>query len=335
MRLRASRAVLASLLVVIAALAAGCGDPGSSGTEAPDKNVAGEGCAPMAGEQLVMLEDDKKLQTVDNIVPAVNQKAASNPALIATLDKVSDALDTEKLVALNKAVDIDHKTAAVAAKEFATQAKLTEGLSGGSGKIVIGTADFSENKTLGSLYEVALDAAGFDASVRQIGNRELYEPSLEKGEQIQVVPEYVGTLTEFLNKKLNGKDAQGVASGDLDKTMTALTDLGKKAGLVFGKPSQAADQNGFAVTKALADAKGLKTLSDFAEKCSGKATVLAAGAECPERPFCKPGLENTYDIQFGSFSLLDSGGPQTKTALKTGTATIGLVFTSDAVFAQS
>lgn len=289
----------------------------------------------MAGEQLVMLADDKKLQTVDNIVPAVNQKAAGNPALITALDKVSAALDTDKLVALNKAVDLDRKTAAVAAKEFAAREKLTDGLSGGSGKIVIGTADFNESKTLGSLYEVALDAAGFDASVRQIGNRELYEPSLEKGEQVQVVPEYVGTLTEFLNKKVNGKDAQGVASSDLDKTMTALTDLGKKVGLVFGKPSEAADQNAFAVTKELADAKGLKTLSDFAAKCSGKATILAAGPECPERPFCKPGLEKTYSIQFGSFSLLDSGGPQTKTALRSGKATIGLIFTSDAVFAAS
>ena len=38
---------------------------------------------------------------------------------------------------------------------------------------------------------IALDAAGYDASVQQIGNRELYEPSLEKGEI------NVGLLVDF------------------------------------------------------------------------------------------------------------------------------------------
>ena len=65
----------------------------------------------------------------------------------------------------------------------------------------------------------------------------------------------------------------------------------------FGKPSAAADQNAFAVTKAFADKYGVKTLSDFAAKCSGAATVLGGPAECPQRPFCQPGLEKTYGIQ--------------------------------------
>ena len=54
--------------------------------------------------------------------------------------------------------------------------------------------------------------------MQQIGNRELYEPALEKGE-IQVVPEYAATMAEFLNTKANGKNAQPVSSPDLDKTV--------------------------------------------------------------------------------------------------------------------
>jgi osmoprotectant transport system substrate-binding protein len=308
-------------------LAAGCGKAGSSGTKAPTQ-VEGQGCAPLAGQQLVVLDDDKKLQTVDNLVPAINAKVA-DPALVAALDKVSDALDVDKLIALNKAVDVDRKTAKVAAEEFAAGAKVTDGITkGAGGKIIIGAANFSENQTLGYLYQIALTAAGYTATVQQIGNRELYEPSLEKGE-IQVVPEYAGTLTEFLNKKVNGATASPLASGDLDKTMTALKGLGDKVGLKFGKPSKAADQNAFAVTKALADKYSLKTLSDFAAKCSGQATVLGGPAECPQRPFCQPGLEQTYNMKFGKFASLDAGGPQTKAALTGGTATIGLVFSSD------
>jgi osmoprotectant transport system substrate-binding protein len=281
-----------------------------------------------------MLTDDKKWQVADNLIPAINARAA-DPALVAALDKVSATVGAKELVALNKATDVDRKTSKVAAEEFASSKKLTDGIAKGSGgKITIGAANFSENQTLGELYRIALEAAGYQASVQQIGNRELYEPSLEKGD-IQVVPEYVGTLTEFLNKKAGGTSATPLASGDLDKTVTALTDIGSKVGLKFGKPAQAADQNAFAVTKAFADKHKINTLSDFAGTCSGKATVLGGPAECPQRPLCKLGLEQTYRIEFGSFASLDAGGPQTKSALTSGTVSIGLVLSSDAAFATS
>jgi osmoprotectant transport system substrate-binding protein len=326
------RATLGVVLSVAALGLAACGEEGSSGTAAPP-SVSGAGCAPVKGDKLVVLEDDKKLQNADNIIPAINTKVA-DPALIAALDKVSTALTSPKLIALNKAVDVDRKTPEVAAKDFATAEKLTDGLAKGpGGNVVIGAANFSENKTLGALYKIALDAAGYTSTVQSIGNRELYEPSLEKGE-IQVVPEYAGTFTEFLNKKVNGASAQPVASGDVDKTVTALTDLAGKVGLKVGKASKAADQNAFAVTKALADKYSLKTLSDFASKCSGAATVLGGPPECPQRPFCQPGLETTYNLKVGKFSSLDAGGPQTKNALTTGSISIGLVFSSDGALAS-
>ena len=321
--------MLAAASIALAA----CGGEGSSGTKEADK-ASGAGCAPIAGNQLVVLDDDKKLQTADNIIAVANAKVAGDPALLAALDKVASALDTSKLIALNKAVDVDRKTPEVAAKDFATAEKLTDGLAKGpGGNVVIGAANFSENKTLGALYKIALDAAGYTSTVQSIGNRELYEPSLEKGE-IQVVPEYAGTFTEFLNKKVNGASAQPVASGDVDKTVTALTDLAGKVGLKVGKASKAADQNAFAVTKALADKYSLKTLSDFASKCSGAATVLGGPPECPQRPFCQPGLETTYNLKVGKFSSLDAGGPQTKNALTTGSISIGLVFSSDGALAS-
>ncbi len=51
--------------------------------------------------------------------------------------------------------------------------------------------------------------------------------------------------------------------------------------------------------------------------------------ECPERPFCQAGLEDTYGLVFDSFTALDAGGPLTKTALTTGEVSVGLVFSSD------
>ncbi|MGH3736121.1 MAG: glycine betaine ABC transporter substrate-binding protein [Micromonosporaceae bacterium] len=326
-RRRITRTLAVFAAVTLAGALTACGEEGSSGTDKPDAKATGEGCAPVKGDELVVLDDDKKLQTVDNVVPAINATKAT-PELIAALDQVSAALDTPKLIGLNQAVDVDRKSPEAAAEAFAKEAGIGQGLTKGSGAVTIGVADFSENKTLGALYAYALKAAGFAPTVRTIGNRELYEPALEKGE-VHIVPEYAGTLTEFLNQKVNGKDAEALASSDLDKTMTELTGLGDKVGLKFGKPSDAADQNAFAVTKAFADQHGFKTLSDFAKHCSGKATVLGGPPECPKRPFCQPGLAETYGINPGAFKSLDAGGKLTKDALRNGDVTIGLVFSSD------
>lgn len=327
------RLSLAFAGALVVGLLAGCGEEGSSGTEAPATAAAGAGCAPVAGAQLVVLEDDKKLQNTDNVVPAVNKKVAT-PELIAALDKVSDALDTQKLISLNKAVDVDRKTPKVAAEEFAASANLTANIAkGAGGKITIGAANFSENETLAELYRIVLAAAGYTATVQKIGNRELYEPALEKGD-VQVIPEYAATMADFLNPKVNGANAPAISSPDLDKTMQGLKAAGDKVGIVFGKPSSAQDQNAFAVTKEFADKYGLRTLSDLAAKCSGAATVFGGPPECPQRPKCKLGLEQTYNLRTGSFSTLDAGGPQTKNALKTGTISVGLVFSSDGALAS-
>jgi osmoprotectant transport system substrate-binding protein len=323
--------LMAATATVAVVSLTGCGKSGSSGTAAPASAAAGGGCAPVAGNGLVVLTDDKKLQNTDNVIPAINKKKSS-PQLIAALDKVSAALDTTKLIELNKAVDVDRKSSKQAATDFVTANNVTAGIQKGSGgAITVGAANFSESATLGEIYAQALTAAGYTVKVQTIGNRELYEPALEKG-QIDVVPEYAATLATFLQGKLD-KNAKDPSSSDLDTTVTNLKSLGDKVGLTFGQASQAQDQNAFAVTTAFADKYGVKTLSDLASKCSGAATSLGGPAECPQRPKCQQGLVATYNFQAGSFQTLDAGGPLTKTALKTGKLSVGLVFSSDSALA--
>jgi len=116
--------------------------------------------------------------------------------------------------------------------------------------------------------------------------------------------------------------------------VSALKPLAEQAGLVFGEPSEAADQNAFAVTQAFADQLGVSTLSELADACGDGSLVLGGPTECPERPFCQPGLEETYGLQFADFRELDAGGPLTKAALQQGEISIGLVFSSDGALAQ-
>ncbi len=327
---------LAAGLIALALVVAGCGEEGSSsddpGTGAGDNTSAAGGdegmeCVPVAGDDLVVLDDDQELQTVDNLIPAVSA-AASTPELLAALNAVSAAMDTDILVELNGRIANERLAEADVAADFVEEAGLTEGLEQGSGSVTVGSSTFPETVLMANIYSLTLDAAGFDTSIQSVGNRELYLPALQSGEEIQVFPEYVGTLTEFLNAQANGPEPEPLASGDLEATVTELTTLGEAVGLVFGEPSEAADQNAFAVTQAFADEYSVTTLSELAETCTS-GLVLGGPPECPERPFCQLGLEETYGLVFDSFTSLDAGGPLTKTALTTGQVSLGLVFSSD------
>lgn len=332
--MRTPRIALAGASALVLLSVAACGQPGSSGGGTGSTSTADGGstlaaCAPIAGDDLVVLDDDQNLQTVDNIIPAINADAAAVP-LVAALDAVSAVLDTPTLVDLNKQVDIDRATSSQVAATFVESADLEITDTSGSGDVVVGAANFSESTTLAEIYAAAAREAGYSATVRTIGNRETYLPALEQGE-ITVVPEYVGTLTEFLNKAANGADAEPQASGDLEATVAALETLGSAVGLAFGQPAEAADQNAFAVTTAFAQEHGVTTLSELAAVCGG--IVLGGPPECPERTFCQPGLEETYGLDIAEFTSLDAGGPLTKAALRQGEIALGLVFSSDAAFA--
>src|SRR5690625_182870 len=322
------RSVLLIASSVLALGLAACGDPGSSGTAAPqqDDTSSGEVCEPIAGETFVGLEDDRGLQTVDNIVAAVNADAA-DPALLAAVDAVADSLDTPALIELNRPVDVERNTSSQAAAAYVEDNALSAPQQADSdASIVIRAANFSESATLAEIYAAVLEDAGYSTEVRTIGNREVYLPALVSGE-LTIVPEYVGTLTEYLNLDQNGSDAEGLASSDLEETMGHLEDLAEQAGLVVGAASDAADQNGFAVTAEFAQEHGVSTLSELAEACGG--VILGAPPECPERGFCQPGLEEVYGLNIIEFRSLDAGGPLTKAALRNGEVALGMILSSD------
>ncbi|GAA3183391.1 hypothetical protein GCM10010531_42000 [Blastococcus jejuensis] len=324
-------APLALAVIVTAA----CGESGSSGTGGDDgegSQASGEACAPVPGDQLVVLEDDLALQNADNVIPAVNTAASeANPALLPALNAVSAVLTTEDLVNMNAAVDVERQSAEDVAAAWVEESGVTDGLEQGSGPIAVGGAGFTESIVLANVYANVLTAAGFDASVREVGSRELYLEALKQGTEIQAFPEYLATATEFLD----GDEANVVASGDVQETLDALQPLAEAAGLTFGEPADAVDQNAFAVTTEFADQLGVTTLSELADACSDGSLILGGPAECPERPFCQPGLEETYGLEFASFQEYgDTGGPLTKAAIQQGEVSIGLVFSSDGALAQ-
>lgn len=288
----------------------------TSGAAAPAAQV----CSGVAGDKLVTLADDKHLQSSDNIVPLV-RTAVAKPPLTTALNAVSAALSQDALNMLNSSVSVDRQQPKDAAAAFVKGNNLGKGVSGGSGSITVIAANFSENQVLANIYADVLDAAGYQATVQQSTNREAYEPALEKG-AAQVVPEYAATLTRFFDKS-------ATTSGDITTTLATLKPLAQMHGLTVLMPAAATDQNSFAVTSAFAGKYGVKTLSDLAQKCPGGVT-LGGPTELAQRPYGQQGLENKYGMKITSFTSLDSDGPLTRSALKSGKIALGLVFSSDA-----
>ncbi len=327
--------VLVAALAALGLLVAGCGDPGSGGgkTQTPAASGSGAACGPVKGDQLTVLADDKHLQNSDNVVAAFNQAFAdAHPAAVEALDAVAEALDTSTLIGLNKAVDIDHRTSSEVAAEFVQDNDLAaaDSAAGAGVTVVVGAANFSESATLAEVYATVLGSAGFSASTQTIGNRETYYAALVSG-NIQVVPEYAASLADFVNARVNGADAPSIADPDIATTMAALTPLAAEQGLILGTASEAQDQNAYAVTTAFAEKHDVTTLSELAETC-GSDLVLAGPPECPERPFCQIGLEQTYGLQVARFKSYDFA--LISQAILQGDATVGVVLSSDGSLAD-
>jgi osmoprotectant transport system substrate-binding protein len=197
----------------------------------------------------------------------------------------------------------------------------------GSGNVVVGSASFSENETLAAIYAAALKECGYSTSTKSFQSREVYYPALKKGD-LQVVPEYAATLTDFINDAANGANAPTKASGDVTKTITALQ-AELPSSLAVLTPAAATDKNTFAVTKTFATANHITTMSQLAAYSKSHPLKLAGPPECPTRPYCEPGLKSRYGMKISSFKKTDEGGPLTEKAIKSGAVDVGLVFTSD------
>lgn len=198
---------------------------------------------------------------------------------------------------------------------------------GGSGEtITVGGATFTESLIMIEMYEALLEDAGYTVEVKPVESRELYAPELQNG-NIDVVPEYAATITEYLNREVNGPDAEVVAKPDVDATVEALRELAEPRGLRALEPADAANQNAFFVTEDFAKEHDLTTLSDLG--ASGLPIVLAGTPECPERAKCEIGLRELYGIDITEDLPLGFGSVQNKQAVVQGRAQLGLSGTTD------
>jgi osmoprotectant transport system substrate-binding protein len=182
-----------------------------------------------------------------------------------------------------------------------------------------------------AMYADLLENAGYQTKTITADNRELYFDQLTKGD-IQVVPEYAATFADFLNTQANGENAATIATNDVVTTVAAAKPLAEAKGLAFLDPSEAANQNAFAVSTSFAKKNNLKTLSDLG--ALGQPVTLAAPQECATRPFCQPGLEQTYGIKVGKLVPLPFDSSQAKQSVQNGESQVAEVATTDGTLSQ-
>jgi len=187
--------------------------------------------------------------------------------------------------------------------------------------ITVGSFNFPESILLAYLYADVLAGKGYPVRVLpDLGTRELVDPALMAG-LVQLVPEYTGSALEFASL------GRVRATSRVATTASALARTMASRGLVTGRPAAAQDGNAIVVTAATAARYRLRTISDLATVA--RRLVFGGPPECPERPYCLPGLRLVYGLRFREFVPLDAGGPLTLQALAAGDIDVALMFTTD------
>ncbi len=188
----------------------------------------------------------------------------------------------------------------------------------GSPRLVVGSQAYYSNEIIAEIYSQALEAGGYTVDRQfQIGQREVYLPELTKG-NIDVFPEYIGSLLQALNA-----DATG---GALDFVYTDLRKV-LPDGLTALTPSSASDQNSWTVTKPFADKYQLTDLASL--KNVTESLTVGGNSELETRPYGPTALTEKYGVKIKGFKAVeDSGGPLTVKALTSGAIQLANIYTA-------
>ena len=191
------------------------------------------------------------------------------------------------------------------------------------GTVRISGQNFTEAEIVADMYAAVLQKAGYTPSVHLVDTRDVYMKIFPK--KLDVVPEYTGSIVEFLNGTYNGAHAKPITVSDAQKTIDKAKPLLDRAGITLLNPSAATDTNAFFVTKKYSEDNNVTTLSDL----KGKSVTLAAAPDCQGRLDCEGGLASAYGIKITKILPLGYASPQTYDSVIKGESQLGETSTTD------
>ena len=188
--------------------------------------------------------------------------------------------------------------------------------------LAVGSKRFTESYLLGEIVTQTLNAQGLAAEHRQgLGNTAILAAALRDG-QIDLYPEYTGTIVRELLKREAAADAQA----PLAQINVWLAPMGLKAAVPLGF------NNSYALAMRESDAArlGIATISELA----GKAPTLKPGLshEFIARADGWPALQRAYGLRLAAGAGLDHG--LAYQALAAGQVDLIDVYTTDAQLAR-
>jgi len=201
--------------------------------------------------------------------------------------------------------------------------------------VVVGGPTFTEAAIMEQMYLLLLQDAGLKAELKTAGNRAIYSKSLQSGE-IDVVPDYLGSMLNFLYNNANPGNKTPVSTNDVQASLAKLREVGKGVGIGALDPAQASDQNAFYITKKFAAANGnITTLSQLA--ALKKPVTLGADTLCdaPDQPFCVKGLKGTYGLDVTLKDSYEFGSVKLRTDVANGVVDMGESGTTDGTLAPA
>ena len=180
--------------------------------------------------------------------------------------------------------------------------------------LVVGSKRFTESYILGEIATRALLASGRPAEHRQgLGNTGILERALASG-AIDLYPEYTGTIVRELLKR------------DGNPTLGELNAWLAPRGLKAAVPLGFGNTYALAMTRARADALGIRSVSDLVAK--GTSLRLALSHEFLQRADGWPALAAAYGFRGTAPAGIDHGIAHD--ALASGTVDVTDVYSTDA-----
>ncbi len=201
----------------------------------------------IAAKGWVVLEDDKRLQPAQNLIPVV-RKTKVDDATDQIMGELMADISLPELQALNKKITVDKADPADVAKQFVTDKGLLKAEPKITSKLTIGSANFYEQELVANMASLVLKAHGADVTLKtKLGARPVVDAAMQRGD-IDLYIEYVGSYLAFVR----GDDKSPNAT-DTNKAVAELNTLLAPKGLIMLDPSPAEDKDGLVVTKATAD----------------------------------------------------------------------------------
>ncbi len=194
---------------------------------------------------------------------------------------------------------------------------------GDKGQVSLSGQSFPEATLMAAMYEELLEDAGYSVDVKLVDARDAYMATFPG--DVDIVPEYVGGIVNFLNSRANGDSAEPFESGDGAQLAQDGADLLDEAGIELLEVSEATDTNAFFVTEEFAETNDVSALSDL----EGMSIVLAAAPDCKGRLDCEGGLSNAYGIDVKKVLPLGFASDQTYKSVIDGESQLGLTSTTD------